>query len=276
VPEVRLLPGREFPMDEAARTALPQPLARALRGRPDQAPRLYKDIGNGIASARHRVLPAAVLRRDGHALRLPRREAPRGAAWRRRRRPLRSFLAATRRERHRFLQHDPERPVLPPDEPCSCGAEQFFAATQPHWPRCALTRAGEPRTLRLRPLPHAGGQRAAPQRACWRALEPLACTAHATAACCCVAESDGRRESLLELPARPPASDLPQRRLRWRTSWPATMKLAHRAAPLASGLPLAAAEAGIDPCVTETELFAADAATRAPRASRSRSATSTR
>ena len=50
VPEVRLLPGREFPMDEAARTALPQPLARAARGRPDQG-RIYKDIGNGIATA---------------------------------------------------------------------------------------------------------------------------------------------------------------------------------------------------------------------------------
>ena len=33
VPEVRLLPGREFPMDEAARTRFPQPLARAARRR---------------------------------------------------------------------------------------------------------------------------------------------------------------------------------------------------------------------------------------------------
>ena len=33
VRDVRLLPGREFPFDEAARTALSQPLARRVRGR---------------------------------------------------------------------------------------------------------------------------------------------------------------------------------------------------------------------------------------------------
>jgi transcription-repair coupling factor (superfamily II helicase) len=50
VPEVRLLPGREFPMDDEARAALPQPLARAAGGRPDRS-RIYKDMGNGVATA---------------------------------------------------------------------------------------------------------------------------------------------------------------------------------------------------------------------------------
>jgi transcription-repair coupling factor (superfamily II helicase) len=48
------------------RRALPQPLARAARGRPTRS-RIYKDMGRHC-HGRHRVLPAAVLRRDGHGL----------------------------------------------------------------------------------------------------------------------------------------------------------------------------------------------------------------
>ena len=50
VPEVRLLPGREFPMDEAARAAFRARWRERLEGDPTKA-RVYKDIGQGIATA---------------------------------------------------------------------------------------------------------------------------------------------------------------------------------------------------------------------------------
>ncbi|MFM7507390.1 MAG: transcription-repair coupling factor, partial [Rubrivivax sp.] len=48
VPEVRLLPGREFPMDEAARTAFRSRWREKIEGDPTRA-RLYKDMGAGLA-----------------------------------------------------------------------------------------------------------------------------------------------------------------------------------------------------------------------------------
>ena len=47
VPEVRLLPGREFPMDEDARSAFRKRWREKIEGDPSRA-RLYKDIGNGM------------------------------------------------------------------------------------------------------------------------------------------------------------------------------------------------------------------------------------
>jgi transcription-repair coupling factor (superfamily II helicase) len=50
VREVRLLPGREFPMDEAARSAFRSRWREVFEGDPSRSA-IYKDIGNGIASA---------------------------------------------------------------------------------------------------------------------------------------------------------------------------------------------------------------------------------
>ncbi len=50
VKEVRLLPGREFPMDEAARSAFRSRWREVFEGDPSRSA-IYKDIGNGIASA---------------------------------------------------------------------------------------------------------------------------------------------------------------------------------------------------------------------------------
>ena len=50
VPEVRLLPGREFPMDEDARAAFRARWREKMEGDPSRV-RLYKDIGTGIATA---------------------------------------------------------------------------------------------------------------------------------------------------------------------------------------------------------------------------------
>ncbi|MGZ5819770.1 MAG: transcription-repair coupling factor, partial [Burkholderiaceae bacterium] len=50
VKEVRLLPGREFPMDEAARTAFRGRWREVFEGDPSKSA-IYKDIGHGIAAA---------------------------------------------------------------------------------------------------------------------------------------------------------------------------------------------------------------------------------
>ncbi|MEO6919638.1 MAG: transcription-repair coupling factor [Collimonas sp.] len=50
VKEVRLLPGREFPMDEAARSSFRSRWREVFEGDPSRSA-IYKDIGNGIASA---------------------------------------------------------------------------------------------------------------------------------------------------------------------------------------------------------------------------------
>ena len=84
VPEVRLLPGREFPMDEAARTAFRARWRERFEGDPTKA-RLYKDIGAGIATAGIEYYLPLFFDADGDRLRLPRRRRDAGAARRGRR-----------------------------------------------------------------------------------------------------------------------------------------------------------------------------------------------
>src|SRR5262249_20768640 len=123
VPEVRLLPGREFPLDEAARTAFRARWREKMEGDPSRS-RIYKDMGTGLATGGiEYYLPlffdqTATLfdyLGDGTALVLHGEidEA------------LKRFWIDTR-ERHRFLQHDPERPILPPEE-LFLRDEEFFA-----------------------------------------------------------------------------------------------------------------------------------------------------
>ncbi|MDO8775634.1 MAG: transcription-repair coupling factor [Burkholderiaceae bacterium] len=50
VPEVRLLPGREFPMDDDARARFRSRWRELMEGDPTKS-RIYKDIGNGVATA---------------------------------------------------------------------------------------------------------------------------------------------------------------------------------------------------------------------------------
>ncbi len=60
VPEVRLLPGREFPMDDDARAKFRSRWRELLEGDPTQKPHL-QGHGQRRGHRRHRVLPAAVL-----------------------------------------------------------------------------------------------------------------------------------------------------------------------------------------------------------------------
>ena len=78
VREVRLLPGREFPMDEAARTAFRSRWREVFEGDPTRSA-IYKDIGNGIASAGIEYYLPLFFERDRDAVRLPAGRQPR---WR--------------------------------------------------------------------------------------------------------------------------------------------------------------------------------------------------
>ena len=129
VPEVRLLPGREFPMDEAARTAFRSRWRERIEGDPTKA-RLYKDVGAGIATAGiEYFLPlffdetATVFDYLGAAATLALHGEVDAS--------LQRFWTDTR-ERHRFLQHDPRAAAARRPSCCSCKPEDFFGRCNAH------------------------------------------------------------------------------------------------------------------------------------------------
>ncbi len=262
VPEVRLLPGREFPLDEGARAAFRARWREQIEGDPTRA-RLYKDMQQGLAgggieyylplffetpatvfdylAATPGGAPAAALVLHGAV-----DEA------------LARFWTDTR-ERHRFLQHDPERPLLPPQQ-VFLTEEAFFAATQPF---AALSLRGGEAGNELpwaRPLPELAVERGAtePLGALQRHLDS---TPHRVLL---VAESEGRRETLLDLLrdhgiAVPAAASLAE-------FLAGDERVAIVAAPLAQGFHWLEPDDGISlQLVTETELFAASPQARRRR-----------
>ena len=78
VPEVRLLPGREFPMDEDARAAFRARWREKMEGDPTKV-RLYKDVGTGIATAGIEYYLPLFFEQHRDDLRLPRPRTPRVA-----------------------------------------------------------------------------------------------------------------------------------------------------------------------------------------------------
>jgi transcription-repair coupling factor (superfamily II helicase) len=128
VREVRLLPGREFPMDEAARTAFRSRWREEFEGDPSKSP-IYKDIGNGIASAGiEYYLPlffdetATLFQylRDDTAFALV--GDIEGA--------IKRFWSDTQ-SRYKFLKADRERPLLAPER-LFLTDEDFFVLAKPY------------------------------------------------------------------------------------------------------------------------------------------------
>lgn len=188
VPEVRLLPGREFPMDEEARAAFRARWREKMEGDPSKV-RLYKDIGTGIATAGiEYYLPlffestATIFDYLGEAAVVALHGEVDDA--------LKRFWTDTR-ERHRFLQHDRERPILPPED-LFLKPEDFFALCNAH---AQLALRGNEAVDWARPLPDLSVDRGAPEPLA-RLQAHVSGTAHRVLI---VAESEGRRESLLEL-----------------------------------------------------------------------------
>ena len=192
VPEVRLLPGREFPMTDAARTAFRARWREKLEGDPTRA-RVYKDIGTGLASGGIEYYLPLFFDEVGTIFDYLGAGGDNAAALVLHGRideALERFWVDTR-DRHRFLQHDPERPILPPAA-LFMPAEEFFSRTQPH---ATLALRGTDPVDWARPLPDLSIDRGATDPL--GSLERhLLSTQHRLLI---VAESDGRRESLIEL-----------------------------------------------------------------------------
>ncbi|MEO3691404.1 transcription-repair coupling factor [Roseateles paludis] len=251
VPEVRLLPGREFPMSEPARKLFRERWREKMDGDPTKA-RLYKDMGEGFAGGGiEYYLPlffeqtATVFDYLGAGAAVALHGEVDEAIQR--------FWSDTR-DRHRLLQHDPERPILPPAD-IFLGAEEFFGLTHPH---AVLSVRGKEPTDYARPLPDISVERGA-QEPLARLQQHLQSTPHRVLL---LAESEGRRESLLEQ-LRDSKIDPPSC-AGIEDFLAGDEKFAITAAPLAEGFHWVDGDQHLQ-LVTETELYATAPATRRRR-----------
>ncbi|MBT9554181.1 MAG: transcription-repair coupling factor, partial [Hydrogenophaga sp.] len=250
VPEVRLLPGREFPMDDAARAKFRSRWRELLDGDPTKS-RVYKDMGNGVATAGiEYYLPlffeqtATVFDYLGEKATVVLHGDLEPAFQR--------FWQDTQ-DRYRLVKSDPERPALPP-ESLFLSAEQFYTGANAH------------AQLAIRPAvedvaDNAFAQKLGDLSVVRGAEDPLSRlqnhirnTPHRVLL---LAESDGRRESLLDFlrasGLNPPAFDsLAEFQASDEKTGIATSVLT---------VGFSSLEDGID-FVTETELFAAGPTTR--------------
>lgn len=133
VKEVRLLPGREFPLDETGRTHFRQRFREVFEGDPSRVT-LYKDLGNGVAGAGiEYYLPlffkhtATLFDYFGAQTRLVFAGDVDAA--------IKNFWSDTQ-SRYQFLRHDAQRPVLAPPA-LFLSNEEFFTLAKP-WARLQL------------------------------------------------------------------------------------------------------------------------------------------
>lgn len=185
VKEIQLLPGREFPMDEEARTQFRARFREVFEGDPSRA-LPYKDIGNGIAfSGVEYYLPLFFDRTatlfdylpdDAITVTLG-EPAP----------IIRNFSQDTY-GRWQFLKSDRERPVLPP-ESLFLNDEGLFSELK-RFPRLSL--GGEQASPDFLPVPNVAVSRRAddPVAALRRLLD-----SHSGRIVLC-ADSAGRRETI--------------------------------------------------------------------------------
>ncbi len=265
VPEVRLLPGREFPMDDDARARFRSRWRELLEGDPTKS-RIYKDMGAGVATAGiEYYLPlffeetATVFDYLGPDATVVLHGDLEPAFQR--------FWQDTK-DRYRLVQGDPERPALPP-ESLFLGTEQFYARANAYAqlaiksvaPLVDSTRATAEIGNGVPASPYTELDTLPPMAAERGSEDPLArLKAHARNTqhrILVLAESDGRRESLLDFlrasGVNPPAFDS---LLDFQTS---DEKYGIATAALSVGFSWL--EYGID-LVTETELFASAPTTR--------------
>ncbi len=250
VPEVRLLPGREFPMDDAARSKFRKRWRELLEGDPTKS-RIYKDMGNGVATAGiEYYLPlffddtATVFDYLGHGA--GGEDAQATIVLHGELEPAFAHFWQDTKERYRLVQGDPDRPVLPP-EALFLTSEQFYSISNGFCQLAIRNTAQEATEFIAQPLPALAAQRGME--------EPLSLlkshlvgTTHRVLI---LAESDGRRESLLDFlrasHVSPPVFDS---LAEFQAS---DEKLGIATAALNAGFSWT--QGGID-LVTETELFA--------------------
>ena len=284
IERVRLLPGREFPLDEQARAAFRGRWRERFEGDPSKAT-IYRDVGNGIASAGIEYwLPlffdatATVFDYLPEGSLVLTHGDVDGAARR---------FGEEAIQRHRFLAHDRERPLLRPDE-LFLDAERFFveAARFGRWSMAAPLRAEALAPAQGADAGTPDGQAAEPQAADPTKAEPAAAAARARLGellpslavnrraeqplalleqwltqpplrKLILAESAGRRETLVQLFEEHRLLDGGAGQLPQVDDWAAFVAGGHEIAigigPLHEGFALA--DAGIA-VATEAELFA--------------------
>ncbi len=250
VPEVRLLPGREFPMDDDARARFRNRWRELLDGDPTKS-RIYKDIGNGVATAGIEYYLPLFFEETATVFDYLGKNATvvlhgdLDPAFQR-------FWQDTK-DRYRLVKDAPDRPALPP-EALFLGTEQFYA------------RANDYAQLAIRPAiedvaDNAHFQKLGEMSVVRGAEDPLARLKthirNTPQRVLLLAESDGRRESLLDFlhasSISPPAFDsLEEFQLSAEKTGIAT-------AALNTGFSWLAGDIDF---VTETELFAAGVVTR--------------
>jgi transcription-repair coupling factor (superfamily II helicase) len=247
VPEVRLLPAREFPMDEAGRNQFRRSFRDRFEGDPSKS-RIYKDVSNGVAPAGiEYYLPLFFERTAAFFDYLPKSAVVcmHGEVH-----AALTEFSHDAQSRHQLLQGDRTRPLLPPAE-LFLSAEDFFVRAK------AFKRAEfEGGALSAQPLPELAVER--------RAADPLhrlkAFLAETPCRVMLLAESPGRRETLSQylaeygLDPKPSAGFEEFRR--------SEARLALGVAPLLAGFFLDSEQLCF---VTESELYAGTARSRAAR-----------
>ncbi|UTY59843.1 transcription-repair coupling factor [Massilia sp. erpn] len=245
VREVRLLPGREFPMDEAARSTFRSRWRETFEGDPSRTV-IYKDMGSGIASAGIEYYLPLFFEETATLFDY----LPQGstlamvgdidAA-------IKRFWADTE-SRYKFLKADRERPILPPQS-IFLGDEQFFVLAKPH-ARLALSREGNGEASELSaPVPNIAVNR--------HLDDPLTNlrayllqTGKRVMIC---AESGGRRETLQQYFSEFDLAPAPVEGFEGFLASDAKVTLG--VAPLHAGFELAAPQGQLV-FITETELYA--------------------
>ena len=138
VNEVRLLPAREFPLDEAGITRFRQNFRERFEGDPSKS-KLYKDVSNGLAPAGiEYYLPLFFDETATLFDYLPRhtRFVSHGALD-----PAGQAFWADAQGRHRLLAGDKDRPLLPPAE-LFLPTDTFFSLTK-DYARLDIEQAGD-------------------------------------------------------------------------------------------------------------------------------------
>ncbi len=261
VKEVRLLPGREFPLDEAAQKRFRARWREVFEGDPSRSP-LYKDMANGVAGPGiEYYLPLFF----EHTATLPDYLGAQARVVLHGDVPtaIQKFAADTQ-ERHRLLRHDPERPALAPDQ-LYLSEEAFFSRIKP------LAQ------LALRPRANAAAETDATDKPTSSALPDISADRRATRPLArlaqwleegrplhrrvlLLAESAGRRETLRELLQESGLSAQPADS--WDDFVQGTTGFALAVGPLARGFALPSDRLAV---LTETELFALNPAQRRRR-----------
>jgi len=247
VAEIRLLPAREFPMDEAGRNRFRGAYRETFEGDPSKS-RIYRDVSNGIAPAGIEYYLPLFFERTATIFEYLPRSATVCMHG-----PLHQSLTEFWRDaqgRHRLLAGDRTRPLLAP-ETLFLAAEEFFVGAK------AFKRAEIPADApAARALPKLAVER--------RAADPLhrlkGFLAETPARVMLLAESPGRRESLSQYLAEYGLK--PEPCAGFEEFCRSDARLALGVAPLLAGFLLESEGLAL---VTESELYAGTARARTAR-----------